>query len=75
MWLSDLIQKLTYTDAIIESYTGDILFRYKQDEVVRKEFSDYLVDSITTKTSYYGDNGMESYPDGVLFIRVYKGRS
>lgn len=75
MWLSDLIQKLIYTDAIIESYTGDILFRYKQDEVVRKEFSDYLVDSMIVKTDFYGDNGMEYYSDGVLVITVVLGRS
>ena len=75
MWLADLMQKLTYSEAIIESYTGDILWRHKQDDVVRKEYSDYLVDSIIVKTEFYGDKGMERYIDGVLVVRVIRGRS
>lgn len=74
MWLSDLMQKLTYSEAIIESYTGDILWRHKQDDVVRKEYSDYLVNSIIVKTDFYGDNGMEYYADGVLVVTVYRGK-
>lgn len=75
MWLSDVMQKLKYSDAIIESYTGEILWRHKQDDKVRNEYRNYLVDSMIVKTDFYGDNGMEYYSDGVLVITVVLGRS